>query len=383
MIPYARQDVNEADIAAVEAVLRSDFLTQGPAVPRFEAAVCAAVGAPFAVAMSSATSALHVACAALDLGPGDIAWTSPITFVASANAARYCGAEVDFVDIDPRTFTICPERLEARLRRAKIAGKLPKVVIAVHMCGQSCDMEAIAGLAARYGFRVIEDAAHAIGGSFNGARIGSCAFSDITVFSFHPVKIVTAAEGGMAMTKDRDLARRMALLRNHGVTREHAEMTAPPMGPWCYEQITLGWNYRMTDLQAALGASQMDRLDAFVARRHEIADRYDRELQGLPVATPWRDPRGRSAFHLYVAQVDDPARRLPVFEAMRAAGVGVNVHYIPVHLQPYYRAMGFYPGQFRVAETYYARAISLPMYPALTDEEQSEVVTAFRAALGA
>ena len=385
MIPYGRQDIADADIAAVVEVLRSDFLTQGPQVPRFEGAVAAYCGAGNAVAVNSATSALHVACLALDLGPGDKLWTSPITFVASANCARYCGANVDFVDIDPDTYNMCPKALAAKLEVAATTGNLPKIVVPVHMCGQSCDMPAISALAGRYGFRIIEDASHAIGGMFAGDRIGACRYSDITVFSFHPVKIVTTAEGGMAMTNDEQLARRMDLLRSHGITRDPERMTRSPEGAWCYEQVVLGFNYRMTDLQAALGLSQLGRIEQYLQRRHQIAQRYDELLLGLPLRTPWQDPRARSAFHLYAPRLElkgTHRNRTQVFTAMRNGGVGVNVHYIPVHTQPYFRALGFNAGDYPVAESYYADAISLPMFPTLTDGQQFEVVNQLTLALG-
>lgn len=384
MIPYGRQDVNEADIAAVVASLRSDWLTQGPLVPRFEQALAAMAGAAQAVAVNSATSALHLACLALGLGPGDRLWTSPITFVASANCARYCGAEVDFVDIDPRTYVLDPAALEERLVAAARDGRLPKVVVVVHFAGQSADMPAIHALAQRYGFHVIEDASHAVGGRHRGVTIGAGRWSDITVFSFHPVKIVTTAEGGCALTNDDRLAARMRLLRSHGITREPAEMEGGAGEPWAYQQIDLGFNYRLTDLQAALGLSQLTRLDEFIARRQLLARRYDGMLAGLPLLTPHQDPHNQSALHLYPVQVDTAAcgrSRREVFDALRAAGIGVNVHYIPVHTQPYYRRLGFRDGDFPVAEAYYARALSLPLYYGLTTAEQDRVVAALAAAL--
>jgi UDP-4-amino-4,6-dideoxy-N-acetyl-beta-L-altrosamine transaminase len=385
MIPYGKQDVQQSDIDAVVAVLKSAFLTQGPAVPRFEQALAGKTGARHAVAVNSATSALHIACLALDLGPGDLLWTSPISFVASANCGRYCGADVDFVDIDPHTFNLCPGRLEAKLKAAARAGRLPKVVVPVHMGGQSCDMAAIKALGDRYGFRIIEDASHAVGGAYRGAAIGNCAYSDVTVFSFHPVKIITTAEGGMALTNDARLAERMAMLRSHGITRDPALMTQPPEGGWYYQQLELGYNYRLTDLQAALGASQLERVDAYVARRQEIAGAYDTALGGLPLATPRRHPDARSAFHLYIIRLETGRFRSThreVFEAMRARGVGVNLHYIPIHLQPYYRALGFGPGDFPEAEKFYEEAISLPIYPTLRDEDFATVVSALRACIG-
>lgn len=386
MIPYGRQEITGSDIEAVTAVLRSDFLTQGPAVPRFEAAVAAHVGAKHALAVNSATSALHIACLALGLQPGDWLWTTPITFLASANCGRYCGANIDFVDIDPRTYNLSPQALERKLERAKQEGRLPKVLVPVHLCGQPCDMAAIHELAQRYGFKVIEDASHAIGGKYRGEFIGNGRYSDITVFSFHPVKIITTAEGGMALTNDADLAGRMDLLRSHGMTRDPALMTQEPDGPWYYQQVDLGFNYRMTDMQAALGFSQLERLDRYVSRRHELASRYDALLRELPVVTPWQHPDGYSGLHLYVIRL--PVDRVghshrEVFESLRAQGIGVNLHYIPVHTQPYYRQFGFRPGDFPEAERYYREAISLPMFSAMTEGQQDEVVAALGRALGA
>lgn len=384
MIPYGRQDISEADIQEVVNVLRSDFLTQGPAVPAFESRVAAYCGANHAIAVNSATSALHIACLALGVGPGDWVWTSPITFVASSNCALYCGAQVDFVDIDPRTYNLSVERLAEKLAVAEAEGRLPKVVIPVHLAGQPCDMEGIRRLADRYGFKVIEDASHAIGGRYKGRPIGDCRFSDLVVFSFHPVKVITTAEGGMVLANDQDLARRVQLLRSHGITREAGEMTQAPDGPWYYQQITLGFNYRMTDLQAALGLSQMDRLDAFVEARHAIARRYDQELAGLPVRTPWQHPDGHSGLHLYIIRLNLSAIRRShreVFDTLRAEGIGVNLHYIPVYQQPHYRAMGFEPGHCPNAEAYYSEAISLPMYPGLTGDQQSQVIAALGKAL--
>lgn len=379
MIPYGRQDITPADVEAVSAALRSDWLTQGPAVPRFEEQLAARSGAKHALAVNSGTSALHLACLALGMGPGDRLWTSPNTFAASANCARYCGAEVDFVDIDARTYNMSVTALEAKLKEAEARGALPKVVVPVHFGGQSCDMPAIRALGERYGFRIIEDASHAVGGRYRAEPVGSCRWSDIAVFSFHPVKIVTSAEGGACLTNDAALASRIALLRTHGITRNAAEMTRAPEGGWYYEQIALGLNYRMTDLQAALGASQLERLEDYVARRNALAERYDRLLASLPLVTPWRAPDVLSAFHLYVVRVE---RRRAVYDAMRAAGIGVNVHYIPVHLQPYYRQLGFSEGQFPQAERYYREALTIPLYPTLTHEEQDRVVAALTRALG-
>lgn len=374
MIPYGRQDISQADIDAVVEVLTSDFLTQGPAVPRFEAAVAQYCGAAHALAVNSATSALHVACMALDLGPGDTLWTVPNTFVASANVGVYCGAHVDFVDIDPDTYCMSVEALRAKLE----AGDRPKVVIPVHFAGQSCDMAGIAALAREYGFAVIEDASHAIGGRYQDAPVGDCAHSDICVFSFHPVKIITTAEGGLATTQDAKLAERMNLHRSHGVTRDADLMDKATEGGWYYQMVTLGYNYRMTEMQAALGLSQMARLEAFVTRRNTLARRYDNLLADLPLTRPAQHQGSFSAYHLYPIQVEDRAR---VFADLRAADIGVNVHYIPVHLQPYWAARGFNPGDFPQAERYYDRAISIPLYAGLSEDDQDAVVKALHAAL--
>lgn len=384
MIPYGRQEITQADIDAVVDVLQSDFLTQGPQVPLFEKTVAEHVGARHALAVNSATSALHIACLALGLGPGDWLWTTPITFVASANCGLYCGAQVDFVDIDPRTYNLCPQALERKLVAAQAAGRLPKVVVAVHLCGQPCDMAAIHALSQRFGFKVIEDASHAIGGKYKGEFIGNGRYSDITVFSFHPVKIITTAEGGMALTNDAELANKMALLRSHGITRDAAQMTHAPDGPWYYQQVDLGFNYRMTELQAALGVSQMARLDDYVARRHALAARYDALLADLPVTRPWQHPDSYSGLHLYVIrlqldQINKTHRQ--VFDALREQGIGVNLHYIPVHTQPYYQQMGFKAGDFPEAEHYYAEAISLPMFQTMSESQQDEVRAALSGTL--
>lgn len=376
MIPYGRQCLDERDIAAVEAVLRSDWLTQGPAVPRFERAVADAVGAAHALAMNSATSALHVACLALGVGPGSRVWTVPNTFVASANCARYCGAEVGFVDIDPRTYCLDMDDLACRLAQAGTAR--PDVVVAVDFAGQPCDVAALAALKARYGFRVIEDAAHAIGARVGEQRVGALPVADATVFSFHPVKLITTGEGGMLLTQDAELARRAALLRNHGIEREASRWQTPDTGGWYYEQQCLGFNFRMTDIQAALGASQLERLDAFLARRRALAARYDALLADLPLTLPWQAPDRLSAFHLYPVLFPDTARRRRAFAELRAAGIGVQVHYLPVHRHPYYRDLGFAAGDFPVAEDYAARTLSLPLYPGLDDAGQDAVVAALR-----
>jgi len=379
MIPYGRQDITQADVDAVIEVLHSTNLTQGPAIPRFEQAVLAHCGSKHAFAVSSATAALHIACLALELGPGDLLWTTPNTFVASANCGLYCGADVDFVDIDPVTYNLCPRALEQKLQAAEQAGRLPKIVVPVHLCGQPCDMRAIHELSQRYGFKIIEDASHAIGGKYLGEPVGNCRYSDITVFSFHPVKIITTAEGGMALTNDDQLATRLGLLRSHGITRDPALMTREMDGPWYYQQVALGYNYRMTDLQAALGASQMDRLEQYVARRHVIADRYKQLLADLPLTLPWQHPDSYSAFHLYVIrlQLDKiKGTHLQVFEGLRSKGIMANLHYIPVHTQPYYQQFGFKEGDYPKAEQYYREAISIPIHPLLTEAEQDIVCNA-------
>ena len=384
MIPYARQDINQQDINAVIEVLKSDFLTQGPQVPAFEQAIIDACDAKYAVAVNSATSALHIACLALGLGNDDWLWTTPNTFVASANCALYCGAKVDFVDIDPRTYNLCAKQLEKKLIAAQKVGKLPKIVIPVHFSGQSCDMQAIHKLAKKYGFSIIEDASHAIGGKYQDAAIGNSRYSDITIFSFHPVKIVTSAEGGAAVTNRADLAEKMLLLRSHGITRDEQLMTQDMDGPWYYQQIALGFNYRMTELQAALGLSQMQRLEAFVIKRHELASRYDNLLQDLPITLPWQHPDSYSARHLYVIRLQLEQiniTHLDVFNALRAAGIQANLHYIPVHMQPYYQKMGFASGQFPEAEKYYKEAISIPLFSAMTEGQQDTVCSTLKTIL--
>ncbi|MCC5464040.1 UDP-4-amino-4,6-dideoxy-N-acetyl-beta-L-altrosamine transaminase [Pelosinus baikalensis] len=376
-IPYGRQDISQVDIQAVVNVLQSDWLTQGPAIEQFEKKAAEYCGVQYAVAVNSATSALHIACMAAGLGQGDILWTSPNTFVASANCGRYCGAVIDFVDIDFRTYNMSVEKLEQKLVKAKTDGKLPKVVVPVHFSGQSCELERIYELAKEYGFIVVEDASHAIGGRYKEQKIGSCAYSDMTVFSFHPVKIVTTAEGGMVLTNKPELYEKLIQFRSHGITRNPELMTEEVHGPWYYQQIDLGYNYRMTDIQAALGLSQMDRLDEFVARRQAIAKKYNEELQGLPLILPWQHPDTYSAYHLYVICLEEDKitkTHKQVFEELRQAGIGVNLHYIPVHTQPYYRHLGFEWGDFPVSEYYYSTAISIPMYSAMTEEEQDKVI---------
>ncbi len=385
MIPYARQNVSAEDIAAVVAVLRSDFLTQGPAVPRFERRVAELCGAKHAVAVSSATAGLHLAALALGLAPGRTLWTSPNTFVASANCARYCGADVDFVDIETDSGNLSVAALAAKLERAARDKRLPAAIVPVHFAGLPCDLAEIAALARAHGVAVIEDAAHALGATYRGGPIGDGRFSDCAVLSFHAVKTVTTGEGGMILTNRDDLAAALRRLRTHGITREPGEMTAAPEGRWCYEQVDLGYHYRLTDFQAALGCSQMDRLPEFLGRRRELAARYDRLLAELPVALPARRADRDSGWHLYPIVIDGTrcaCSRAEVFNAMRAAGVGVNVHYIPVHLQPYYRQFGFKPGDFPAAEARYAGALTLPLYFGLTEAQQDEVVAALRRALG-
>jgi UDP-4-amino-4,6-dideoxy-N-acetyl-beta-L-altrosamine transaminase len=385
MIPYGRQEIDQSDIDSVTDALKSDFLTQGPVVPKFEESVASHLGCRHAVAVNSATAALHVACLALGLGEGDLLWTTPITFVASANCALYCGAQVDFVDIDPRTYNICVATLESKLIAAKRNGRLPKILVAVHLTGQSCEMADINKLAQTFGFKIIEDASHAIGGKYKGVNIGDCKYSDISVFSFHAVKIITTAEGGMAVTQSDQFAEKMSLLRSHGITRDAAKMTHESDGPWYYQQIELGFNYRMTELQAALGISQMKKLESFVKRRHEIAQRYNQLLKDLPIVLPWQHPDNYSSMHLYVIRLSLERGRLTrrrVFEAMREAGIGVNVHYIPVHTQPFYKKMGFKEGDYPNAEKFYQEAISLPIYPTLNEDQQDKVVEILAKELG-
>ena len=384
MIPYGRQHISEADIQAVVAVLKSDFLTQGPAVPAFEQAVCDYTGARYGVAVNSGTSALHLACLALGLGEGDWLWTSPITFVASANCGLYCGAQVDFVDIDPATGNLSARQLAIKLQRARQANCLPKIVVAVHLSGLSCDMAALLELSHVYGFHLIEDACHALGGRYRNQPIGSCYYADITVLSFHPVKTMTCGEGGMALTNDSAYASKMARLRSHGITRDPTLMTQPPDGPWYYQQIELGFNYRMTDIQAALGLSQLQRLTAMVARRHAIAHQYDALLSDLPLQLPYRASDQYSGLHLYVIRLQGDAllkNHTQIFAFMREQGIGVNLHYIPVHLQPYYQRMGFGHGDFPHAEAYYQAAITIPLFPDLSDRDIHTVVRVIRESL--
>ena len=383
-IPYGRQNINQADIEAVVKVLESDFLTQGDIVPAFENAVAEICESPYAVAVNSATSALHLACMALELGPGDLVWTTPISFVASANCARYCGADIDFVDIDPQTYNLSVDALQKKLKQAALNQRLPKIVIPVHFSGQACEMKQIHGLAEHYGFKIIEDASHAIGGRYLNSPIGKGEYSDITVFSFHPVKIITTGEGGMALTRQRDLYQRMKRLRTHGIVREPDEMPSESDGPWYYQQIELGYNYRLTDLQAALGLSQLKRLDTFIKQRHALARRYDQLLAKLPLLTPWQHPDSYSGLHLYVIRLklsEIHRSRLEVFNFLRAAELGVNIHYIPIYRQAYYAQMGFRASDFPESEKYYAETLTLPLYPALTEADQDRVVQVLKEAI--
>ena len=377
MIPYGKQDISQTDIESVIKVLQSDFLTQGSQVPLFEKTVSNYCGAAFGVAVNSATSALHIACLALGLGKGDWLWTSPNSFVASANCGLYCGAKIDFVDIDPQTYNLSAEELERKLIQAKQDDNLPKIVIPVHFSGQSCDMKKIHSLSQEYGFKIIEDASHAIGGKYLDQPIGGCQYSDITVFSFHPVKIITTAEGGLATTNDKELSERMQLFRSHGVTRNPELMSKLSEGGWYYQQVDLGFNYRMTELQAALGVSQMQRLDEFVTQRHILQERYDSLLNGLPIIKPHQSQDSYSALHLYPIQIDVDSvgkGREKIFDELRQNGIGVNVHYIPIHTQPYYLQFGFKVGDFPNSESYYNRAISIPLFHAMTAEQQDEVL---------
>ena len=377
-IPYGKQSISESDIESIVRVLRSDYLTQGPAVPAFEKAIVEKSNAQFAVAVNSATSALHIACLALGVGPRDTVWTSPTTFVASANCARFCGASVDFVDIGPQTWCMSAENLKKKLEHHQAANfALPKVVIPVHLSGQSCNMQAISELGQQYGFSIIEDASHAIGGSFQNAPVGSCRYSDITVFSFHPVKIITSGEGGMALTNEKKLSDHMARLRTHGITRDSKQLNHEPDGPWYYEQLELGFNFRMTDIQAVLGLSQLGRLEEFVVRRNELAQRYDEDLAEITVQLQKIPDDVYSARHLYVIRVPSE-QHCDIFKSLRYKGIGVNLHYMPVHLQPYYRDLGFHEGDFPEAEKYGQEAISLPLFPSLTDSEQDHVIVTLR-----
>lgn len=383
-IPYGRQDINQADIEAVIKVLQSDWLTQGPTIEQFEQKVAKYCNVKYAVAVNSATSALHIACMAADLGEGDLLWTTPNTFVASANCGRYCGATVDFVDIDSRTYNMSVAKLKQKLIVAKEKGTLPKVVIPVHFAGQSCEMDQISMLAEEYGFTVIEDASHAIGSQYKDEKVGSCARSAMTVFSFHPVKIITTGEGGMVLTNSTMLQQKLIRFRSHGITRDSELMTEASHGPWYYQQLELGYNYRMTDIQAALGFSQIERIDNFLARRQVIAEKYNQELQGLPVILPWQDPDTYSAYHLYVICLETDKltkTHRQIFEELRQAGIGVNLHYIPVHTQPYYQQLGFKSGDFPISEHYYSTAISIPMYPTMTETEQNLVIATLKEVL--
>lgn len=378
MIYYGHQHITEKDIQAVEKVLRSNYLTQGPVIESFEKKVANYCGAKYAVAVTNATSALHIACKAAGLGEGDVLWTSPITFTASANCGRYCGADVDFVDIDDKTYNMSVAELKHKLETAV---QKPKVVIPVHLAGQSCDMEAIKALADEYGFKIIEDASHATGADYKNTKVGSCCYSDMTVFSFHPVKIVTTGEGGIVLTNNKELYEKLKLYRSHGITRDSDLMTQEADGPWYYQQIELGFNYRMTDMQAALGCSQMDSLDEFVARRRYLVRRYNEKLKDLPLRTPYQSEDTNPSWHIYIIRVDFTKvvlSKKEIFARMRDRGIALNLHYIPVHTQPYYRNLGFKKGDFPVSETYYEEAITLPLYYDLTDEQQDQIIQALK-----
>ena len=385
MIPYGCQEITEVDIAEIEKVLRSDFLTQGPIVPKFEQSVADYCGASHAIAVNSATSALHIACLALDLGPGDWLWTSPNTFVASANCGRYCGADIDFVDIDAKTYNMSVDALSEKLIQAKKLGKLPKIVVPVHFSGQPCDMPAIRDLSKRYGFKIIEDASHAIGSSYNQIKVGSCTHSDITVFSFHPVKIITTAEGGMTLTNDKDVADKIYRLRTHGITNDEIKMEERPKDEiWNYQQIDLGFNYRMNDIQAALGLSQMKRLDKYVKRRQEIAKHYDNALKKLPLVIPWQSPSNYSSYHLYTILIKKnltQKTQRQVYDELIKKNIGVNLHYIPVHRQPYYENLGFKKNNFPQAENFHREVLSIPIHPSLKEEQQSYVIETLKGIL--
>lgn len=376
MIPYGKQQIDQTDIDAVIEVLNSDWLTQGPKVPEFEKSVASYCNAQYAIAVNSATSALHLACLALEVGNGDIVWTSPISFVASSNCALYCGASIDFIDIDIATGNICVENLREKLIEASNTGSLPKVVITVHLAGQSCDMAEIYTLSLEFGFKIIEDASHAIGGSYKNIKVGSCRYSDITIFSFHPVKIVTSAEGGMALTNDQAIARKIQMLRSHGVTNEESEMTEPSHGVWYYQQQYLGFNYRMTDIQAALGNNQFNKVDPFVSKRNQLAKNYDSAFENTNVIPLKQSIDVYSAYHLYVIRVPDLTvpQHKTVLESLRKSGVMCHLHYIPIYLQPYYQTLGFKKGYCKNAEEYYRTAMTLPLYPALSNEEQAFVI---------
>jgi UDP-4-amino-4,6-dideoxy-N-acetyl-beta-L-altrosamine transaminase len=381
MISYGKQNINQADIEAVIEVLKSDFLTQGPAIEQFEKEVAEYCGAKYAVAVTNATSALHIACLAAGLSKGDVLWTSPNTFVASANCGRYCGADVDFVDIDNDTYNMSVSKLAEKLASSEIK---PKVVVPVHFSGQSCEMEKIHELAKQYDFTVIEDASHAIGADYKDTKVGSCTYSDMTVFSFHPVKIITTAEGGMVLTNNKDLYDKLILFRSHGITRNDKLMKNESEGPWYYEQIDLGFNYRMTDMQAALGSSQMFRLDEFVKRRRYLANRYNKLLADLPVKLPYQQPDSKSSWHVYVIRLDlDQVKidKQTIFAKMRKLEINLNLHYIPVHTQPYYQEIGFKKGDFPVSEQYYKEVFTLPLYYSLTDKQQDYIVESLREVL--
>jgi UDP-4-amino-4,6-dideoxy-N-acetyl-beta-L-altrosamine transaminase len=382
MIPYSRQSISRSDMSAVKRVLKSEYLTQGPAVPNFEEATANYCGSHYAVAVNSATSALHIACLALDLGPGDYVWTSPNSFVASANCALYCGAEIDFVDIDPNTYNMSTEKLEKKLQTAQIQGNLPKLLIPVHFAGQSCDMEKIYQLSLKYKFKIIEDASHAIGGMYKNNPIGNCSYSDITIFSFHPVKIITTGEGGMATTNDLEIYKKLLRLRSHGITREQSSMQPRPENEvWNYQQIEIGFNFRLNDIQAALGLNQLKRIDSFVSARRNIANTYNQLLKNLNLMRPWQDKDTRSSYHLYSIRVTENKYQKIVMNELYVNDISANLHYIPIHRQPYFENLGFKEGDFPEAEKYYRETVSLPIYPTLKKKEQRRVVEVLRACL--
>ena len=385
MIPYSRQNISEEDITAITDVLKSDYLTQGPKTPEFEKIVSEYCGVKYGCAVNSATSGLHIACLALGVGKGDIVWTSPISFVASSNCALYCGATVDFVDIDSLSNNMSVISLEEKLILAKKKGNLPKVVIPVHLSGKSCDMERIHDLGREYDFKIIEDASHAIGASYKNQKVGSCSYSDITVFSFHPVKIITTCEGGMCMTNDGDLYNLLLRYRSHGITRHSEEMKNKPDGLWYYEQLNLGYNYRLNDLQSVLGISQMQKLDSFVKERNIIATSYNGLFSRSQIDLPKIKSENYSSWHLYIIRINSNNNGLNrnfVFEKLRNNGVYVNVHYIPIYRHPYYQKMNFKLKDYPEAEKYYKEAISIPIFPGMTSEQQEKIISIISEPIG-
>lgn len=385
MIPYGKQDISDDDIKAVVEVLRSDNLTQGPVVPKFEEAIADYCNVNHAIAVNSATSALHIACISLGVGNNDIVWTTPITFVASSNCAIYCGAKVDFVDIDPMTYNMSINALKIKLEKAEKKGKLPKVVIPVHLSGQSCEMKEIFDLSKKYGFRIIEDASHAIGGKYLNEPIGNCKFCDITIFSFHPVKVITSGEGGMAVTNNISLATELYRLRSHGIVRHPSELTSVSDGPWYYQQVSLGYNYRMSDIHAALGLSQLNRLNEFVNKRHEVVNFYNQTFTEDWIQKPYQHPDTFSGLHLYIIRIKEKNKtisHIQLFERLRSAGILVNLHYIPIYRHPYYQNFGYDISEYPESEKYYSEAISLPLYTNITDEQLVTIVNLIKNPIG-